>query len=55
MAECPWCHEEIPAEAAEAHEAGSDGQRVECPHQDLEAIRAAEQPPEPVLRLSDAW
>lgn len=36
---CPACGEVIPPEYQDAHEAGADRRRIDCPAQDLAAVR----------------
>lgn len=40
---CPACGEVIPEESWPAHEAGADRRRIDCPAQDLAAVRARAQ------------
>jgi hypothetical protein len=41
---CPECGRDIPLSEAEAHEAGLDDRRLDCPHQDLAAITGRSRP-----------
>ena len=36
---CPFCGREIPARRRELHAAGLDAHALDCPHQDIAAIR----------------
>lgn len=41
---CPYCKEPIPQDEWERHEKGRDPKRLECPHQDLAAVKADHEP-----------
>lgn len=41
---CPACGAWIPERDRADHERGVDTKRLECPHQDLEEIAAAQEP-----------
>ena len=47
---CVWCEQEVPDRDWPAHMAGRDAARLACPHQDVEAVRAAHEPRTGLLR-----
>lgn len=48
---CPYCDQVIPERDRAAHDAGTDRDRLDCPHQDLTAIAKAVRTP-PVVNIA---